>query len=293
MIVGQVPQSQGHVRRGDLRIHYQVFGSGQRAILLTPTWSLVHSDFWRYQVPHFAEDYTVVVFDGLGNGGSDRPTVPEAYADRLFAADALSVLDAAGVDTAVSMSVSAGANWNLVLAAEHPDRIAGAVFIGSSLPFGPGQPHRAASLEAFDETLDSNEGWFMFNRDYWHRDWSRFLSFFFSQCFTEPDSDREIAHFVAMGEQTSAGVIEATVDAPGLGRQEALELAQSVRVPVLVIHGDADAIANVEIGRQLARLTGGEYVERPAEGHEPQSRNPATTNAIIDRFLAQHYPAGA
>jgi pimeloyl-ACP methyl ester carboxylesterase len=96
-----------------------------------------------------------------------------------------------------------------------------------------------------------------------------------------------------MGEQTTADVVEATVDAKGLGRQEAVELARSVRVPVLVIHGDADAIANVETGRRLARLTGGEYVERPGEGHEPQSRNPTTTNAIIDRFLAQHYPAGA
>jgi len=48
----------------------------------------------------------------------------------------------------------------------------------------------------------------------------------------------------------------------------------------------------VEKGRELARLTGGEYVERPGEGHEPQSRNPAATNAIIDRFLSQRYPAG-
>ena len=292
MIVGQAPRNAGHVRRGDLRIQYQVFGSGSQAILLMPTWSLIHSDFWRHQVPHFSRNYTVIVFDGLGNGGSDRPTEPEAYDDRLFAADALSVLDAVGVERAASMSVSAGANWNLLLAAEHPDRIAAGVFIGASVPFGSGHPHRAASLEAFDQTLDSNEGWFTFNRDYWHRDWSGFLRFFFSQCFTEPDSEDEIAHFVTMGEQTSATVIEATVDAPGLGREKAVELARSVQVPVLVIHGDVDAIANVEKGRELARLTGGGYVERPGEGHEPQSRNPATTNAIIDRFLSQRYPAG-
>ncbi len=290
MIVGQAPASEGHIRRADLRIHYQVFGSGAQAILLLPTWSLIHSDFWRHQVAHLSEDYTVIVFDGLGNGGSDRPTEPEAYDDRLFAADALSVLDAVGVETAVSMSVSAGANWNLLLAAEHPDRISAAVFIGASVPFGPGLPHRAASLEAFEQTLNSNEGWFTFNRDYWHRDWSGFLRFFFSQCFTEPDSEGEIAHFVAMGEQTSATVIEATVDAPALGRQEAVDLARDVRVPVLVIHGDADAIASAGKGRELARLTGGEYVERPGEGHEPQSRNPAATNAIIDRFLAQAHP---
>lgn len=293
MIVAGTPTSTGYVERDDLRIHYQVYGKGPRAILLLPTWSLVHSDFWRHQVPHLAERYTVVVFDGLGNGQSDRPTDPDDYHDRLFAQDALAVLDAVGVDEAVALSVSRGANWNLVLAAEHGDRIPAAVFIGPAVPFGPGQEHRVASLAAFDDVLPTHEGWFTFNRDYWHRDWRGFLEFFFSQCFTEPDSDAQIEHFVGMGMQTSPEVIEATVDAPGISVVEGIALAESVRIPVLVIHGAADAITNVGKGRELARLTGGEFVERPGEGHEPQCRNPIATNAIIDGFLDRHYPPGA
>ncbi len=133
MIVDGAPRSEGYVQRDGLRIHFQVFGDGPRAILLLPTWSIVHSDFWRHQVPHLAKDYTVVVFDGLGNGRSDRPLEPEAYNDRLFALDAIAVLDAAGVEQAVSVSNSAGACWNLVLAAEHSDRIPAAV--SSAHPF--------------------------------------------------------------------------------------------------------------------------------------------------------------
>ena len=290
MIVDRAPRSEGYVQRDGLRIHFQVFGKGPRAILLLPTWSIVHSDFWRHQVPHLAKDYTVVVFDGLGNGGSDRPLEPEAYGDRLFALDAIAVLDACGVERAVSMSVSAGACWNLVLAAEHFDRIPAAVFIGPSVPLGPAQPHRAASLAAFDDELSDHVGWFKFNRRYWSQDWPDFLRFFFSQCFTEPDSAPEIGHFVGMGLQTSAAVIAATVDAPGLGHDEAVGLAQAVRIPTLVIHGDEDAIVNVGKGRELARLCGAEYVELPGGGHEPQSRSPVSTNELIDGFLARHYP---
>ncbi len=290
MIVDEAPRSEGHVQRDGLRIQFQVFGGGPRAILLLPTWSIIHSDFWRHQVPHLAKDYTVVVFDGLGNGGSDRPVQPEAYDDRLFALDAIAVLDAVGVEQAVTVSVSAGACWNLVLAAEHPDRIPAAVFIGPSVPFGPAQLHRTASLAAFDDELSDHDGWFKFNRHYWSQDWPDFLRFFFGQCFTEPDSASEIAHFVGMGRQTSGAVISATVDAPGLGHDEAVALAQSVRIPALVIHGAEDAIVNVGRGRELARLCGAEFIELPGGGHEPQSRSPVTTNELIDGFLARHYP---
>jgi pimeloyl-ACP methyl ester carboxylesterase len=93
-----------------------------------------------------------------------------------------------------------------------------------------------------------------------------------------------------MGLETSPAAISATVDAPGLGHDEAVGLAQSVRIPTLVIHGDEDAIVNVGRGRELARLCGAQYVELPGGGHEPQSRSPVSTNEIIDGFLAHHYP---
>lgn len=67
------------VWRSGQRIHWQEFGAGDRSLLLLPTWSIVHSDFWRWQVPCFAESYRVITFDGLGNGASDRPTDPDLY----------------------------------------------------------------------------------------------------------------------------------------------------------------------------------------------------------------------
>ena len=67
-------------------------------MLLLPTWSIVHSRVWKLQIPYLARHCRVVTFDGRGNGLSDRPEEPAAYAEEEFAADALAVLDATGTD---------------------------------------------------------------------------------------------------------------------------------------------------------------------------------------------------
>ena len=65
-------------------------------------------------------------------------------------------MDAVGVDQAVLVSLSLGANWSLILAAFHPERVAGAAFIGPATPFGPALVERA--LHAFDERARHRRG---------------------------------------------------------------------------------------------------------------------------------------
>src|SRR5207244_5042684 len=81
-----------------------------------------------------ARHFRVVCFDPRGNGRSDRPRKPSAYDEREFAQDAVDVLDACGVDRAVCVALSKGAQRGLLLAAEHPERVAGMAFIGAWFP---------------------------------------------------------------------------------------------------------------------------------------------------------------
>jgi pimeloyl-ACP methyl ester carboxylesterase len=60
-------------------------------------------------------------------GGSSRPAGPASYSEDEFAADALAALDAAGVEQAVVVALSLGAQRALILAGEHPDRVRGQV----------------------------------------------------------------------------------------------------------------------------------------------------------------------
>ena len=94
------PDGEGYVERDGVRVFHEVYGEGESTILLLPTWSIIHSRVWKLQIPYLARHARVVTFDGRGNGRSDRPEEPEAYAEREFAADALAVLDATETESA-------------------------------------------------------------------------------------------------------------------------------------------------------------------------------------------------
>jgi pimeloyl-ACP methyl ester carboxylesterase len=284
------PRADGFIARDGVRVHYQVFGDGPRAVLLLPTWSIVHSDFWAYQAPHLSERYTVITFDGRGNGASDRPTDPAAYSDWEFAADALAVLDIVGAEEAAIASLSGGAASALILAASSPERVAASVFIAPGLSLTPPYPERAAANAVFDEPLPSYDGWLKFNRHYWQEDWTGFLEFFSAKCFSEPGSDEQIRRWVEMGLETSPEVILATVDADGPDANEERRLVDALTAPVLVIHGSDDQVVPLARSEELARLTGGELAIVQGSGHEPQYRHPDEVNALLDGFLATHYP---
>ena len=131
------PDSDGIVVRDGVEIRYERYGEGRPAILLLPTWSLVHSRPWKMQVPYLARHFTVVCLDGRGSGASGRPADASAYSDAEFASDALAVMDAAGIGSAVLVSVSCGASWALRLCAEYPERVLGSVFIAPAAPLVP------------------------------------------------------------------------------------------------------------------------------------------------------------
>jgi pimeloyl-ACP methyl ester carboxylesterase len=66
---------------------------------------------------------------------------------------------------------------------------------------------------------------------------------------------------------------------------EARELAGRVRCPVLVIHGDQDALGSVTRRIALAEDTGGRLVLLGASGHAPHIRDPVQVNLLLRDFV--------
>jgi pimeloyl-ACP methyl ester carboxylesterase len=151
----------------------------------------------------------------------------------------------------------------------------------------PGHPERVAAAARFEEVLDTHTGWDRWNRDYWLHSYPDFLRFFFSQCFTEPDSDAQIEHFLRMGLKTTPEVLLATLGTAefSLTPDRAVDAAHHVRCPSLVIHGDEDHITPIARGEALARLTGAEFIRMPGSGHEPECRAPDAVDQHIRSFL--------
>ena len=284
------PDSDGYVERDGVRTFYEVYGRGATTILLLPPWSIVHSRCWKMQIPYLSRHCRVVTFDGRGNGRSDRPPEPEAYAETEYAADALAVLDATETESAILVAWSMGAQRAVLLAAEHPSRVGGIVFIGPAVPLGA-QLSRAEAMAAFDELRPPYEGWFKFNRHYWLEDYEGFLDFFMSQVFTDPHSTKQIEDAVAWGKETSPETLIATAAAPELDEPSLRNLAARVQCPALVIHGTEDAIRSYESGAALAELMGATLVSLEGAGHGPHARQPVKVNQLIRDFACPPKPA--
>src|SRR4051812_4613339 len=85
------PQRAGFAEVDGVRIAFEVFGEGEETLLLLPPWSIIHSRFWKAQVPYLARHFRVVTFDARGNGRSDRPQTVGAYGARVIPGDAVAV----------------------------------------------------------------------------------------------------------------------------------------------------------------------------------------------------------
>jgi pimeloyl-ACP methyl ester carboxylesterase/predicted glycosyltransferase len=279
------PDREGYVERDGVRVFWELYGEGEPTVLLLPTWSIIHSRHWKMQIPYLARHCRVLTFDGRGNGRSDRPQEPEAYGEHEFAADALAVMDATDTPSAVLVSFSLGAHRAAILAAEHPERVEAAVFIGPSWP-GGGEPLPERTIHSWEDELGTDEGWAKYNKHYWLRDYRGFLEFFFSRFFTEPHSTKPFEDCVGWGLETTGETLVTMEYAPELQPEDARALATRLRCPVLVIHGENDAIVSVTRGIALAEQTAGRLVMLEGSGHGPHVRDPVKVNLLLRDVVA-------
>jgi pimeloyl-ACP methyl ester carboxylesterase len=280
----------GFVDVGGVKLHWEVFGDGEPTLLLLPAWMIVHARFWKAQVPYLARHFRVVTYDGPGNGRSDRPLDPAPYDYEAEGRSAVAVLDATGTERAVLVSLSMGAQWALWVTAHHPGRVLGNVFIGPDLNMGLDPEPGDEEVPPFEEPYTSTEGWARFNRHYWLDHWPDFVEFFFSRCFPEPHSTKQLEDCVGWGLETTPQVLIAVQRAPQPDEKTVLDWCGRVRRPSLVINGDDDEINPLPNGETVARATGGRLVVLGGAGHIPVARDPVRLNLLIAEF-ARSLPA--
>lgn len=281
------PDVDGFVERDGVRLGYEVFGEGEPAVVLLPTWTIVHSRFWKMQVHYLARHHRVITYDGPGNGRTDRVTNPTRYAPDAYAEDAVAVLDECGVDDAVVVGLSLGALYALRLASLHPERVGAMVLIGAALPLGPPAPGRERVEELFDQPYPENPaGWEKCNAAYWRDEYEDFATFFFGEVFSEPHSTKPQEDAVGWALETTPEVLlaEAAARGPELSGEE---LFEGIRCPTLVIHGTEDRIHPHTTGVEAARLSGGTLVTMEGSGHIPNVRDPVRFNLALRDFIAR------
>jgi len=284
------PDDEGYLERGGGRIYYESYGEGEQAILLFPGWEIVHARSWKCQIPYLARHTRVLAFDRFGNGPADRPADVSCYDRRRAAQDALAVMDHAGVRTAVVLSWC-GSGEDLLLAAEHPDRISGLVLIAPDLAvtLEPAEEEGEYSFHDEPATLD---GWAKWNRRYWLQDWPGFVGFFMRKIFTEPHSTKQIEDATGWALETDGDTIVRGMDAEWFNDAgSALALCAKITCPTLVIQGTQDAVVGPARGPAIAAaIPGARLLEMAGSGHGPHLRDPVAANLAIRDFACPPAP---
>jgi hypothetical protein len=143
----------------------------------------------------------------------------------------------------------------------------------------------------FGSEPGTDEGWAKETHGYWLRDWPGYVEFFFSQCFTEPHSTKQIEDSIGWGLETSPEVLITENAAPWVDEATLRGwCAASRRCPALVIHGAEDQISPPRIGKALAQATGGTLVMLEGAGHIPLARDPVKVNRLVREFVASLPP---
>jgi len=289
------PDISGYVDRAGVQIYYEVFENDAPSLLFIPPSPITHSRIFKAQIPYLSRTHRIVTFDGRGAGHSSRVSGVDWHTRAENVADARAVLDATGTDEAILVAHCHANWWAMELAAGNPDRVAGWVAIDPGLPY-IGTPHRhwQEAGATWTEILDDPKGWQLFNRHVIttrHRDW---IEFFFRSQLVEPHSTKQFEDAVAWALESTGEILADSeeaqeIDPPTKG--EFVASLESLDLPVLVVHGEADVCQHVDKGRDLAAITGGDLLVVAGGGHLTLARDPVRVNMAISRFLTERMAA--
>ncbi len=283
------PDVEGFVERDGMRLFYEVYGEGEETVFLLPTWSLLHSRFWKMQIAYLARHFRVLAMDGLGNGRSDRCRDPERYGAAEFARDCLAAMDASGTERAMMVGWSRGAQHLLELGRLAPERVAGTAFIGPLFPYTGSQwsvlLHPLARSHAFQWRSPVHPWWARMNAAHWREAYPQFAEWFVSRSLPEAHSTKAIEDGVGWALETDPETLIATAGGHIHRHRRTLRrLAQSLPGPVLVISGDRDKITPPRDARALARIAGGRLERVRDAGHMPHVRKMVPVNLALRDF---------
>jgi len=249
-----------------MKIGWEATGTGAPLVLIQ---GLGYARWgWDPVVPALAEHFRVVTFDNRGIGESDKPSGP--YSARDMAADAVQVLDEAGVEHAHVLGASLGGMIAQELAVAAPDRVERLVLCCTT----PGGADAVAMPEVTVRLLQES-----------------------ATLAPEVALRRFVAN--ALGDEPRAGLVDelyrrrlaSPPDPAGWQAQAAAGLTFAgvegeIAAPTLILTGTADNVVDPRNADVLARRIPGSRVERfPGAGHLFFWEQPDAFVRIIREFL--------
>jgi pimeloyl-ACP methyl ester carboxylesterase len=255
-----------------MRLAFEEQGRGPAVVLLHGF--PLDRTMWSGQIGVLSSSHRVVTPDLRGFGESPAPLGPYPMED--LAGDVVETLDAAGIEPPyVVGGLSMGGYVALALAERFPDRLQGLMLLNTRA--GADSPEAAANREVSATTIERQGS-------------TESLSGMVDKLFA-PSTRQNRPELV----DQVAGVIRRTSPDGAAGalrgmatRPDRLVVIRSLRVPVLVIAGEEDAIVPEADSRAMAEAASlGELIVIPGAGHLSPMEAPGATDAAIQSFLSR------
>lgn len=233
---------------------------------------------WGVQFAHFNRTHRCIAPDGRGVGKSGAP--PGPYSTAQLAQDAVSVLDACGVERAHVVGLSLGGAVAQELALARPERVRSLALLGTF----PAQSPRSRALMLAWRTLFP----FAHERPDLREAWERqAYAWLFTESFWRSEANvRAALRFASQQPLQSVAGYLGQVDA-ALGHDARARLGE-LRCATSVIHGEIDQLAPLEGAKELALLIpGAELIVVPGVGHAVNLEGQRPVHAALRALWAR------
>lgn len=228
----------------------------------------------RAQIDEFAQDLRVLAPDAPGYAESaDPPSAPgiDGYVDTAAA-----LLDAERLDNVMMLGVSWGGVVATAFALRYPDRVHALVLADTSRGSGRDADRATAMRRRGDELTRLGA------KDFAALRAPRLLS---------PAAPRELVHSVAANMAAAIRMPGYAYAAASMADTDHTELIGQLRVPTLILVGEADTVCPPSEARAIAdAIPGSRLAVIPHAGHLANQEQPASFNAAVRAFLAEHRP---
>lgn len=270
-------------------IAYHVSETNGPALVLANGLGGTHTA-WRHQVDYFGDRHRILTWDYRGLYDSRRPPSDD-FSVSSQARDAIAMLDREQVDAAVFVGWSMGVQVALEIAARAPSRVTHLVMLNGTFgdPFATvGFPGARFVVPAVVRGLRRARpvAAALTRRAVAHQGLLRWVK---RIGLVGPTLDEET--FAALARAFADLDMDAyfrTLQA--LGRHDASDLLERVRVPTLVIAGEHDRFTPPRLAEQMARrIRGAEITVVPGATHYAAVEYPDVVSLRIERFLNEHH----
>ncbi|WP_235183066.1 alpha/beta fold hydrolase [Schleiferia thermophila] len=250
-------------------------GSGDQVMLFSHGYGC-DQNMWRFVAPSFSDGCKIVLYDLMGAGRSDTSHyTPEKYNSlHQYADDVLEICTALDLKDVIFVGHSVSCTIGILAQLKKPDAFSHLILIGPTPCYINKDDYKGGFNESditnMIEALESN---------FFH--WASFITpVIIGNDEKKEFSDELRISFCSMPDGIAKNFAKVTF----LGDYR--EYLNQVTGPALILQTNPDAIANVEVGKYVAKqIKNAHYVELPTSGHCPHLTAPDLVISAMKSYL--------